>query len=201
MVEYIQASGLLPRTLAGSPATKWDRSMLEQDWNLPHFGLVKHWQLHHLYSIVLCHGLLLDKPGQKLFSCFTTPIWSIAAETNIWMNDLPDWNFCKLTMFTVCMYLTNIVIYIYIILPLRTYPFDQSIYSLQLSFGNLSRGPLVIKSNLFPTIKLQIPSRERSHVPPWEKEKHLQKCRLGGDMLVPRMVPFGSFWDDVTWHH
>lgn len=113
MVEYIQASGLLPRTLAGSPATKWDRSMLEQDWNLPHFGLVKHWQLHHLYSIVLCHGLLLDKPGQKLFSCFTTPIWSIAAETNIWMNDLPDWNFCKLTMFTVCMYLTNIVIYIY----------------------------------------------------------------------------------------
>ena len=27
--------------------------------------------------------------------------------------------------------------------------------------------------------------RERSHIRPWEKENHLQKCRLVGDMLVP----------------
>ena len=158
MVEYIQASGLLPRTLAGSPATKWDRSMLEQDWNLPHFGLVKHWQLHHLYSIVLCHGLLLDKPGQKLFSCFTTPIWSIAAETNIWMNDLPDWNFCKLTMFTVCMYLTNIVIYIYISYCLYAHILLTNPYTVYSSVLETSRGvPLSSKATFSQLLNYKYP--------------------------------------------
>ncbi len=33
-----------------------------------------------------------------------------------------------------------------------------------------------------------LPFRERSHIPPWEKEHHLQKYLWVGDMLVPRRV-------------
>ena len=35
-----------------------------------------------------------------------------------------------------------------------------------------------------------IPSRERSHIQPWQKENHFQKCRLAGDMLVPMVFYF-----------
>ena len=61
----------------------------------------------------------------------------------------------------------------------------------------------LLNNGFFPKRKLVfLPSREWSHIPPWEKENHLQKCRLGWDMLVPgRVTPFkgggGSFEPEI----
>ena len=40
-----------------------------------------------------------------------------------------------------------------------------------------------------------LPSRERSHIPPWEKENHqLKKCRLGWDMLYVSFLEGTYIW-------
>ena len=40
----------------------------------------------------------------------------------------------------------------------------------------------------YKNMTLKLPSRERSHIPPGEKENHLQTCLIRGDMLVPWRV-------------
>ena len=47
---------------------------------------------------------------------------------------------------------------------------------------------------------INIPSRERSHIPPWEKENHRLKSALGWDMLVSQEgIPLGGNKSDNIW--
>ena len=53
--------------------------------------------------------------------------------------------------------------------------------------GDLSQPSLIALGFRTPE---DIPSRERSHIQPWEKKTHRPKTALESDVLVPRRV----FW-------
>ncbi len=63
------------------------------------------------------------------------------------------------------------------------------------NYGPMFYGPLCSKTL---TSKIHshnhkwwcLPSRKRSHIPPFEKENHRLKIAVSGDMLVPRRVGF-----------
>ena len=157
MVEYIQASGLLPRTLAGSPATKWDPKYAGTRLEPPSLWAREALTIASFVFNCIVSWFALGQAWTKAILLFHNPHMKHSCR-NKHMNEwLARLKFLQ-THYVYRMYVSNEYCYIYISYCLYAHILLTNPYTVYSSVLETSRGvPLSSKATFSQLLNYKYP--------------------------------------------